>query len=98
MAHWGMAMAQGPHINMDLDGDVDIKASCANVQAGLKVAGAAGRERGYLEAAATRCPNGEPQPYITAMKALAAGYPDDGRSRCTPKPDGAGAVALVCER
>lgn len=77
MAYWGLAMAQAPHINMDLEGDVDLKASCANVQAGLKIAGAAGRERGYLEAAATRCPEGGPQAYIAAMKALAARYPDD---------------------
>src|SRR6185295_9557029 len=51
--------------------------SCANVQAGLKIAGAAGRERGYLEAAATRCPDVGPQAYTAAMKTLSAAYPDD---------------------
>src|SRR5713101_1625119 len=28
MPWWGMAMARGPHINMDFEGDVDMKASC----------------------------------------------------------------------
>src|ERR1700682_2532834 len=28
MPHWGIAMAQAPHINMDLDGDFHPKESC----------------------------------------------------------------------
>ena len=33
MAYWGMAMAQGPYINMDFDPTADVKASCASVEA-----------------------------------------------------------------
>ena len=77
MAFWGMAMAQGPYINMDGDPSFDQKASCAAVDAGLKLTTAPARERAYLEAAATRCPEDHPQAYIDAMRALAARYPDD---------------------
>ncbi len=37
MPYWGMAMAQGPYINMDGDAELDMKASCAAVEAGLKL-------------------------------------------------------------
>src|ERR1022692_4077904 len=77
MAFWGMAMAQGPYINMDGDPTFDQKASCAAVEAGLKLTAAPARERGYLEAAATRCPEDHPQAYIDAMRALAGRFPDD---------------------
>ena len=77
MAYWGIAMALGPHVNMDGDGDVDLKAGCVALQTGLRVAGIAESERAYLEAAATRCPAYDPGKYIAAMKALAARYPDD---------------------
>src|ERR1700682_5983596 len=55
MAFWGIAMAQGPYINMDFDPPAR-EASCAAVSAGLKLTGAPARERAYLQAAATRCP------------------------------------------
>ena len=79
MAWWGMAMATGPYINMGTegDGDLDSKAACRAVEAGLKIPGAAPRERAYLEAAATRCPEYKPDVYIAAMKSLANHYPDD---------------------
>jgi len=77
MAYWGMAMAQAPYVNMDGDPTYDQKASCASVEAGLKVTGAPEHERAYLQAAATRCPEDKPQAYIDAMKTLAAKYPDD---------------------
>lgn len=77
MAFWGMAMAQGPYINMDGDPTFDQKASCAAVEAGLKITAAPARERAYLEAARTRCPEERPQVYIDAMRALAARFPDD---------------------
>ena len=35
MPYWGMAMAQGPYINIDLDGGIQMKDSCKAVQAGL---------------------------------------------------------------
>src|SRR5258708_7129211 len=31
MAYWGMAMAQDPYINMDIDSSVDLKSSCASI-------------------------------------------------------------------
>jgi len=79
MPYWGMAMSTGPYINMGAegDGDLDSKAACAAVANGLKVAGAPAREREYLEAAASRCPEYKPEAYVAAMKALAERYPDD---------------------
>src|SRR5579864_48568 len=56
MAFWGMAMAQGPYINMDGDPSFDQKGACAAVQAGRKLAQAPPRERAYLDAVATWCP------------------------------------------
>lgn len=77
MAWWGIAMAQGPYINMDGEPTYDQKASCAAIESGMKLTGAPERERAYVQAAAKRCPEYQPQPYIDAMKALAARYPDD---------------------
>jgi len=77
MPYWGIAMALGPHINMDGDGDVDPKAGCEALQTGLRLTGVPDAERAYLDAAAKRCPAYEPQTYAAAMKALAARYPDD---------------------
>ena len=79
MPWWGMAMATGPYVNMGTegDGDLDSKAACKAVEAGLKIAGAPARERAYLEAAATRCPEYKPEAYARAMKRLAERYPDD---------------------
>jgi tetratricopeptide (TPR) repeat protein len=79
MAFWGMAMSTGPYINMGVegDGDLDTKAAYAAVTAGLKITGTPVRDRAYLEAAATRCPEYKPDAYVSAMKALAERYPDD---------------------
>ena len=74
MAYWGIAMALGPHVNMDGDGDVDLKAGCEALETGLRLTGVAAGERAYLEAAATRCPAYDPAKYIAAMKALAASF------------------------
>ena len=78
MPRWGMAMVQGPHINMDLDVDVQTKESCEAVREGLQLRERAPeRERAYLDAVATRCPEYKPAAYIDAMRSLAAQYPDD---------------------
>ncbi|MGO4881642.1 MAG: hypothetical protein ACLP59_12570 [Bryobacteraceae bacterium] len=77
MAYWGMAMAQGPYVNMDGDAEYNMKASCAAADAGLKIAGATEHEKAYLHAVAVRCPEYQPQPYVDAMRALAARWPDD---------------------
>jgi hypothetical protein len=55
---------------MDGDPDVDLKRSCAAVDAGRKLSGAPERERAYLEAVATRCPEFKPEAYLQALKAL----------------------------
>ena len=77
MGYWGMAMAQGPYINMDGDPSYDLKGACTAVEAGRKVAAAPVREKEYLDAVATWCPEYRPPAYIEAMRALSARYPDD---------------------
>jgi tetratricopeptide (TPR) repeat protein len=78
MAHWGISMALGPYINMDMDPDVNLKEACNAARAGLKIASVAKMERAWLEAAAARCPDySDPAAYIAAMRALATQLPDD---------------------
>ena len=78
MAQWGVAMAIGPYVNMDMDPDVNVKKSCEAAQAGLKMEGIGATDRVWLEAAATRCPDySDPSKYVNAMRALAARFPDD---------------------
>jgi tetratricopeptide (TPR) repeat protein len=77
MGYWGMAMAQGPYINMDGDASYDLKAACAAIEAGRKVAGPPSQEMEYLDAVATWCPEYRPPAYIDAMRALSGRYPDD---------------------
>ncbi|HBY62781.1 MAG TPA: hypothetical protein DEH78_23405, partial [Solibacterales bacterium] len=78
MPYWGMAMAQGPHINMDMDGDSDLKAVCAAVEAGRPHrANAPEPERDYFDTLAAKCPEYNPTAYIAALRQLAARYPDD---------------------
>jgi len=78
MAYWGMAMSQGPYINMDGDPSVDLKASCEASASGRKTFGVASpRERAYVEAVATWCPEYKPDVYTAAIKKVAADYPDD---------------------
>jgi tetratricopeptide (TPR) repeat protein len=78
MPYWGMAAAQGPYINMDGDPSVDLKGACLAIDAGRKIASSAPeRERAYLEAVSTWCPEYRPALYIPAMKMLAEQAPDD---------------------
>jgi len=78
MPWWGIAMALGPYLNMDMDPDVHNKESCEAVNSGLHVAGISSTEREWLEAAGSRCPDfAEPNRYVQAMRELAARYPDD---------------------
>jgi tetratricopeptide (TPR) repeat protein len=77
MGYWGMAMAQGPYINMDGDPSYDLKGACTAVEAGRKVVGPLAREKEYLDAAATWCPEYRPPAYIEAIRALAERDPDD---------------------
>ncbi|MBM3773641.1 MAG: hypothetical protein FJW37_00585 [Acidobacteria bacterium] len=78
MPRWGMAMALGPHINMDLDGDVNQKEACEILRAANAVSlGAPERERAYAETAASRCLESDPHKYQQALRGLASRYPDD---------------------
>lgn len=78
MAHWGISMSIGPYLNMDMDPDVHLAESCEAAKAGLQVSGVAEVDRAWLEAAAARCPDfPDPAGYITAMRSLAARFPDD---------------------
>jgi tetratricopeptide (TPR) repeat protein len=77
MAYWGMAMAQGPYINMDGDPSYDLKNACLAVESGRKLVAAPEHEKAYLEATATWCGDSKPDAYATAMRALTARYPDD---------------------
>lgn len=75
MPLWGMAMAQFPHVNMDLDGDVNLKEACAALDRTRGLT-APPHERALVDAARKRCPE-DSHAYIEAMKAAAAAYPDD---------------------
>jgi tetratricopeptide (TPR) repeat protein len=77
MAFWGVAMAQGPYINMDGDPSFDNKGACAAVERGNKIVDAPENEKAYLRVAASWCPEFKPDAYIEAGRQLAAEYPDD---------------------
>ncbi|HJZ87342.1 MAG TPA: hypothetical protein VKN99_19345 [Polyangia bacterium] len=85
MAFWGVALANGPHINNPtLDPD-HAKAAWAALQKARQLAsGASPLERDYIEALAKRYaadPGAERAPldqaYANAMRALARAHPDD---------------------
>lgn len=84
MAQWGIAMALGPNINVDIDAAGE-KNAYAAVQRGLALTShATPRERDYLRAAATRYSNAAKidrpalgRAYQAAMARLASRYPDD---------------------
>jgi tetratricopeptide (TPR) repeat protein len=77
MTFWGMAIAQGPYVNMDGDPSFDQKQACTAVEAGSKLMNAPENERAYLKAAASWCPEYRPDAYIDAARQLAKAYPDD---------------------
>lgn len=76
MPKWGMAVAQAPHINMDLDGDVDLKKGCGFAQEAAKLAATApAHEKSYAQTAMAMCQGDEA--YRAALRALHVKYPDD---------------------
>ncbi len=77
MAYWGMAMAQGPYINMDGDPTFDLPGACKAIDAGLQLRTADERAAAYLHAASSLCPAYRPADYSAAMRKLTAEYPDD---------------------
>ena len=74
MPRWGMASALAPHINMDLDQDVDMKKACEHGKAAVALDGPA-HEKAYARAAAALC-QGE-EAHRNALRALVRDYPDD---------------------
>lgn len=84
MAHWGVALALGPNINMDIDAERQ-KAAYEAVQKALALASKASEaERAYISALSKRYSN-DPKPdlkklsldYKNAMAEVARRYPDD---------------------
>jgi len=76
MPWWGMAMALGPHINMDFE-PPDMTGSCEAAASGLRRTSAPPIERAYVEAVMSRCPDYDPRKYAAAMRMLGEHYPDD---------------------
>lgn len=77
MAFLGMALAQGPYINMDGDPSFNLKGACSAVQDGLKLSNVPEVEQAYLKAASSWCPEYQPDAYVDAARKLAMQYPDD---------------------
>ncbi len=78
MPHWGAAMAQGPHINMDTDVDYAPKDYCAELKQAQSLRAAAPKgEQYYLDTAVVRCPEHDAAAYAAAARRLANRYPDD---------------------
>ena len=84
MAHWGIALALGPNINLDVDPEGE-KAAYEAIQKALSLtAGASENERAYVDALAKRYSN-DPNAdlkrlavdYKNAMGDLVKRYPDD---------------------
>jgi len=76
MPYFGMAAAQAPHINMDLDGDVDLKKGCGfGKEAVKRAAGGSQYEMDYAQTAAALC-DGEDR-HRAALQKLHETYPDD---------------------
>jgi tetratricopeptide (TPR) repeat protein len=79
-----MSLAQGPHLNMDTDMDMNEEAACAILQEGLgRAPDAPEQEQAYLKALSRRCsaePKYDPakyREYQQAMRELVHAYPDD---------------------
>src|SRR4051794_10124712 len=78
MPMWGLAMALGPHINMDSDGDFNAEKSCAALSKAKTLGnGRSGYEKAYVAAVTSRCPAYDPERYIEGMRKLSEQYPDD---------------------
>ena len=77
-AQWGVAMALGPYLNIDMDSGVHIAEACNATAKGLGTPGIGETDRAWLESAASRCPDfSDPSKYVAAMQSLAARFPDD---------------------
>jgi tetratricopeptide (TPR) repeat protein len=84
MAHWGVALAYGPHVNNSMSADDNTNAWAALQRALAATAHTTPRERDYIDALAMRYTAEFPtnrssldRAYADAMRALAKKYPDD---------------------
>ncbi len=85
MPWWGVSLSLGRHMNMDLDQDVDAAGAFAAIEkARSLMASVPENERAYIEALGKRCSGAANQDgarlddeYASAMRQLAARYPDD---------------------
>ena len=85
MPQWGLALALGRHLNMDVDMDVQNEAAYKAINNALALSeNASSAERGYISALAKRC-SGDAKAdwgkidsaYRDAMRELVKQYPDD---------------------
>jgi hypothetical protein len=85
MPWWGVSFSLGRHMNMDIDQDVDAAGAFAAIEkARFLMASAPDNEKAYIEALGKRCSGAANQDgarlddeYASAMRQLAARYPDD---------------------
>jgi len=85
MPWWGVSLSLGRHLNMDIDQDVDAAGAFAAIEkARSLIANAPENEKAYIEALGKRCSGAANQDgarlddeYASAMRQLAARYPDD---------------------
>lgn len=84
MAHWGVALAYGPHVNNGMSAEDNTNAWAALQQALAARNNADARERAYIDALATRYTAEAPTnrasldvAYADAMRKLVKAYPDD---------------------
>jgi tetratricopeptide (TPR) repeat protein len=85
MPWWGVSLSLGRHMNMDIDQDVDAAGAFAAIEkARSLMASAPENEKAYIEALGKRCSGAAKQDgarlddeYASAMRQLAARYPDD---------------------
>lgn len=85
MAYWGVALSLGLHVNMDTDGDVQLKLGYEAIQKAVALSvKSPEHERAYIEALAKRFSSDEKADekklsaaYREAMRGLSRRYPDD---------------------
>jgi tetratricopeptide (TPR) repeat protein len=93
MPHWGIALALGPNINLDVDPEREKAAYDEAQQAKALLGGAPAIERAYVEALAERYSN-DPK---ADLKALAVKYKDAMRKLMRQYPDDLDAATLYAE-
>lgn len=74
MPLWGLALTYAPHLNMDLDGDVDLNKGCGFARKAARLEANA-KEGAYVKAALAMCES--EQAYRAALGALYRTFADD---------------------